>query len=114
MMKKNEVESLIKHLLEKNKKYSEKEIGFTDYCNTKLEDRGIERSLVIDTLTKGKELYYAEKQDLPEIRYKLIYKISSRYSLIIIVIYEEKVLKVINVIKTSKSAEKLWRKKVSG
>ena len=83
-----------------------------------MQDRGIEKSLVIETLTSNNDLYYAEKQIVPlkgeETRYKLIYKISSRYSLIIIVIYEEKILKVINVIKTSKSAEKLWRKKISG
>lgn len=48
----------------------------------------------------------------PEKRHKLIFKISSKYSLIIIVAFYPKVLKVINVIKTSKGAEKIWRKKI--
>jgi hypothetical protein len=79
-------------------------------------DRGVEEKEVIETLKQNKNLYFAQKQEAPfrnlkEIRYKLIYKISSRYSLIIIVVYEERVLKVVNVIKTSKTAEKLWRKK---
>ena len=119
MFKKEEVHELIRRLLEANERYDKESIVFTDYCKTKLEERGIEKSLIISTILLNKDLYYAEKQEVPlkgdkEIRYKTVYKISSRYSLIIIAVYEEKILKVINVIKTSKSAEKLWRKKVSG
>jgi len=118
MVTKEELDNLIKRLLSTNKKYSKDYIIFIDYCKTKMQDRGIEESLVIETLTSNNNLYYAEKQEVflkekKETRHKLIYKISSKYSLIIIVIYEEKILKVINVIKTSKSAERLWRKKIS-
>jgi len=110
--------SLIKKLLTTNKEYSKDDIKFTIYCLAKMQDRGIGEDLVVETLTLNNELYYAERQevllyDKRETRYKLIYKVSSRYSLIIIVAYEGKILKVINVIKTSKSAEKLWRKKIS-
>ena len=119
MITKEEIGDLIKRLIIENKKYSGENIKFTDYCEIKMQDRGIEKDSVTETLTLNDDLYYAEKQVVPskegeETRYKLIYKISSRYSLIIIVVYEEKILKVINVIKTSKSAEKLWRKKISG
>lgn len=118
MADKEETAELIKKLVLQNKKYSNEEIKFTDYCTMKMQDRGIEKSSVIEALTTNNIPYYAEKQNVPvkegeEVRYKIVYKISSRYSLIIIVVYEEKVLKVINVIKTSKSAEKLWRKKIS-
>ena len=118
MVKKEELADLIKKLIIENRKYSSEDIKFTDYCIMKMQDRGMERGSVIETLTLNNNLYYAEEQIVPlkegkEIRHKLIYKISSRYSLIIIVVYEEKILKVINVIKTSKSAEKLWRKKIS-
>ena len=82
-----------------------------------MEERNIDKELVIRNISFNVP-YYAEQQKVnikeEEKRYKLIYKISSRYSLIVIVVYEEKILKVINVIKTSKSAEKLWRKKISG
>lgn len=110
--------ALINHLLEKNKNYSPSEIIFTEYCKRKMFDRGIEENLVVQTIKENNDLYFAQKQEITfqektETRYKLIYKISSRYSLIIVVVYEAKVLKVINVIKTSKTAEKLWRKKVS-
>ena len=82
-----------------------------------MQNIGIEKEIIISTLLYGKELYYAEIQNVPfregiEKRYKLIYKISSRYSLIIIAIYEQNILKVVNTIKTSKGAEKLWRKKI--
>ena len=119
MLKKEEVDILIKELTRINKKYIGKNIVFIDYCRRKMEDRKIEENLVVKTLTGGDLPYYAEKQVIlfkkqEETRYKLIYRISSRYSLIIIVVYGEKILKVINVIKTSKSVEKLWRKKISG
>ena len=118
MVTKEEVNNLIKRLLSANKEYSKDNIIFIDYCKTKMQDRGIEESLVIETLNNSSNLYYAEKQEVflkekKETRHKLIYKISSKYSLIIIVVYEERILKVVNVIKTSKSAEKLWRKKIS-
>jgi hypothetical protein len=112
MFKREDVEGLIKELIEKNKNYSNK-IEFTDYCRTKMEERGVEEGIVIKNLLSGIP-YYAEEQAVKgEKRHKLIYKISSRYSLIIITACKENVLKVINVIKTSKSAEKLWRKKIS-
>jgi len=118
MLGKEETDELIKKLIIENRKYSGENIKFTSYCMIKMQDRGIETLLIAETLTGSNEPYYAEKQVVPlkekeETRYKLIYKISSRYSLIIIVVYEEKILKVVNVIKTSKAAEKLWRKKIS-
>ncbi len=141
-MKKDEIDNLITELAKKSKDYSKEDIIFTDYCKIKkflsfcsetfgyprlqfilfsnlgikLEERLIDKSIVINNLLNGIP-YFAEEQVIflkgeRENRYKLIYKISSRYSLIIIIVYEEKVLKVINIIKTSKGAEKLWRKKI--
>lgn len=116
-MNKESIDDGIKEILEKNKRYSSEQITFTDYSKRKMEQRGIDKELVTLTILRGKELCYLKSQEIPyketiETRYKLIYKISSRYSLIIIVVYDENVLKVINVIKTSKGAEKLWRKNI--
>ncbi len=113
----NLVEELIKEVLRKNKEYSKEKIEFTPYCEGKMFDRGVDKETVVSTLALGKDLYYAEKQKKPfrgeiEERHKLVYKISSRYSLIIIAAYYERVLKVVNVIKTSKMAEKIWRRKI--
>ncbi len=118
MFKKEDVENLIKELILRNSGFSEDNIIFTDYCKIKMEERGIIEENIVETIISNDNLYYAERQEVilkgeKETRYKQIFKISSRYSLIIIVVYEEKVLKVVNVIKTSKSAEKLWRKKIS-
>ena len=78
-------------------------------------ERNIDENLLITTLFSD-ELYYAEKQRAlfkgkSEIRWKLIFKISSRYSLIIIVLFGQKILKVLNVIKTSKEVER-WQRRM--
>lgn len=112
------IEALIKEVLAKNKEYSPEQIEFTSYCTGRMAKRGIMKEEVLSVLMSGKDLYYAKMQDRHfhediERRHKLIYKVSSRYSLIVIIAYYEKILKVINVIKTSKGAEKQWRKKIS-
>jgi len=111
------MEELIKEILQKHKDYSPDQIEVRPYCKGRMEERKIDKEILISTLLDNKSLYYAEEQDKTfqgksEKRYKLIFKISSRYSLIIITAYYPKILKVINVIKTSKGAEKKWRKKI--
>jgi predicted nucleic-acid-binding protein len=112
------MEELIKKVLAKNKTYFKEQIELRPYCLSKMNERRIDEETVISTLLSD-NLFYVEIQKRPfkdaiEDRYKLIYKLSSRYSLIIVVAYHEKVLKVINVIKTSKDMEKKWRKKILG
>jgi hypothetical protein len=107
---------LVKWAADKNKEYSKENIKFTDYCKGKMQDRGIDEELVISSLM-SRDLSFIEPQKRPyqgetEERYKLIYRISSRYFLIVVVVYDESILKVINVIKTSKDMEKIWRKKI--
>lgn len=111
-----EINRLIKEISFRNKTYSKEQIEFTLYCERKMNDRKLVKEDVFGTLLNGKELYFARKQEKEhmgkmEERYKLIYKISNKYSLIVIVVYD-KVLKVVNVIKTSKGAEKIWRKEM--
>ncbi len=103
MFKKGEVDNLIKELLLRNKGYSRDNIIFTSYCRKKMEERGVSEESIVETINFNDNLYYAERQEVllkgeKETRHKEIFKISSSYSLIIIVVYEEKVLKVINVI----------------
>jgi len=110
------MELLIKEIQDKINTYSLEKVNIREYCKMRMEERNVEETLLITTLFSG-GLYYAEKQTKmfkgkPEERYKLVFKISSRYSLIIIIAFYPKVLKVINVIKTSKGAEKTWRKKI--
>ena len=98
--------------------YLPDQIEIRPYCKNRMEERNIEDTFLITTLF-SKGLYYVEEQiktfqGKPEKRYKLIFKISSKYSLIIIVAFYPKVLKVINVIKTSKGVEKKWREKILG
>ncbi len=116
-MEKEELTELINTISKTNKEFSKEQLNFTNYCLEKMEDRGVNQDLVISLILE-KEPYYIEKQkrelkDLEETRYKLIYKVSSKYSIIIVISYGERILNVINVIKTSKKAEKLWRKNLS-
>ena len=112
------MEELIKEINERTKRYSEEQVEFTPYCTRKMGERQIDRETIISALFSN-NLFFVEiqkKQYLGNLeeRHKLIFKLSSRYSLIIIVLYCERVLKVINVIKTSKDMEKKWRKKILG
>jgi len=107
---------LVERVLKEIGGYSSKQIEIRPYCKRRLAERNIEETLLITTLF-SKSLYYVKEQmktflGKPEKRYKLIFRISSKYSLIIVVVFHQKVLKVINVIKTSKGVEKQWQKEI--
>jgi len=106
---------VIKKVLNKIESYKINQIQITEYCREKMNQRNVSEELLTSTLFSN-ELNYVEKQKRlfggkEEIRYKLIFKISSRYSLIIVVLFGQNILKVLNVIKTSKEIER-WRKKM--
>lgn len=118
MVESDQIKKVIKFVISNNKNYSIGSIEFTPYCEEKLFLRGVSKEEVLKTIEEGKDLYYAQIQNvvhkgINEERYKAVYKISSKYSLIIVIAYSVSVLKIVNVIKTSKTAEKLWRKKAS-
>ncbi|MDP4039717.1 MAG: hypothetical protein Q8P57_04015 [Candidatus Pacearchaeota archaeon] len=101
----------------KNKSYSKEQVNFVDYCLRRMDERQITKEDIFKFLF-GNNLLKSEIQEIPyrgetETRHKLTYKFSSKYYLIIIISYEERVLNVINVIKTSKNLEKKWRKRIS-
>ena len=105
---------LLKETLKKINNYSQSQIEIRPYCRERMNERNIDESLLVSTLFSD-ALYYTEEQvktfmGAPERRHKLIFRISSKYSLIVVVVFHEKILKVINVIKTSKGVEKKWRK----
>lgn len=110
------MEDLIKETLKKINTCSLNQTEITNYCKGRMEERNIEETLLISTLF-SRNLYHVKEQIKSfkrehEKRYKLVFKISAKYSLIIIVAFYPKILKVINVIKTSKGVEKKWRKKI--
>lgn len=111
------MDELITWIKEKNLQYLSEQIEFTNYCKSKMKQRNIYDKMVLSALNSNDNLFYTELQkkdfhDEIENRYKLVYKISAKYSLIIIVAYYKKNLKVINVIKTSKDFKIKWRKKI--
>ena len=107
------MDKIIKTVLKKIEDYSVDDIKIIEYCKEKMQQRNIEESLIISTLF-SKSLCYVEEQSKDykgtiEKRHKLIFPISSKYFLIIIVAFYPKVLKVVNVIKTSKRLNQLWK-----
>lgn len=100
--------------LKKIENYSSKQIEITDYCKNKMQQRNIDETLIVSTLF-SRGLCYVEEQlkdyrGAVEKRHKLIFPISSKYYLIIIVAFYQKALKIVNIIKTSKRLNQLWKK----
>lgn len=107
-----------KEVIAKNEKYLPEQITISSYCQRKMIQRGVDEDLVRTTLISNKGIIYAEPQKRQfegrvEERYKVVYKLSGRYYLIIVMVHDKRVLKVVNVIKTSKNMEALWQKKIS-
>ena len=72
--------------------------------------RDIDSNEIIRFLLE-KEFYFVEKQINSWIRYKIIYEISSKYDLVIVVKQDEKILKVVSSYKTNRKLKELWKKK---
>lgn len=111
------MKELIKKIKKKHKEYLLNQLVFTNYCKSRRNQRNISEKEVLHCIKESKKLYFAKKQEhyylgLLEERYKLVYKISSKYSLIIIISYYPKSLKIINTIKTSKKVFEKWEKEI--
>lgn len=83
----------------------------------RMSQRNLEKHLILELITGDNAPIFAELQEgtfkgQSEKRHKSVYKLSSKYYSIMIIVYYKSVLKVINVIKTSKNMEQQWRKKV--
>lgn len=112
------MEDLSEFVHNKNAGYKRENIKFTSYCEEKIAQREINKETIISLIMGKEKPLFVEKQEAsfqgnPEERYKAIYRISSRYFLIIILAYDASILKVINIIKSSKDLETKWRKKIS-
>ena len=72
-------------------------------------ERDITEEKIIEYLT-SREFYFVEKQINSWIRYKIVYELSHKYYLIIVVKEEGKVLKVVSAYKTNKKLKEKWKK----
>jgi hypothetical protein len=107
-----------KEVIAKNREYLPEQIEISPYCQRKMAIRGVDEDLIRTTLISNKDIIYTEPQKKPfegriEERYKMVYKLSGRYYLIIVIVHDKRILKVVNVIKTSKDMEALWQEKIS-
>lgn len=93
------------------KKYSKNSIEISSHYQKYIneEKRDIKREQIIEFLTE-KEFYFVEKQINSWIRYKIVYELSSKYDLVIVVKEEAKALKVISAYKTNKKLKEKWKK----
>ena len=108
-------ESEIKEVLGKIHECNKDITDFTSYAIKKMSDRNIAKEIIFEQLFSDKIPYIIEKQQIvhqgkPEIRYKLVFSLSGRYSLIIIIALYPNSLKVINAIRTSKKLQEKWKK----
>ena len=115
MRKRNEITEGIKYQkikkkLEELKKDPESQIFFIDHALEQMEWRNINRGMVIFCLKNPNTLRIVDKQEKQ--RYKLWFKLSSRYSLILIVRFKRKNIYVITVIKTNRKWQKQTKKSV--
>lgn len=115
MRKRNEIADgteyqKIKKKLEELKKDPESQIFFIDHALEQMEWRNINRGMVIFYLKTPNTLRRVDKQEKQ--RYKLWFKLSSKYSLIPIVRFKRKNIYVITVIKTNRKWQKQTKKPV--
>lgn len=110
-MKREKVEKTdIEKIIEK---YSYEEIKISDHYLEKINEgkRDLKPELIKENILK-KDCYFVEKQIKDEeVRYKIIFKLSNKYDLIIVITEEiPKSLKVITAYKTSKRIKQKWQK----
>ena len=93
------------------KKYNN--INISKHYLNYLEDgeRNIGKEEIIKFLT-SKEFYFVEKQINSWIRYKIVYELSHKYDLIIVVKEEQNLLKVVSAYKTNKKLKEKWKKSI--
>ena len=100
----NEMKEIIKKYKREDIKISR---HYLEYVNQGKRD--INKEEIVNCLLK-KEFYFVEKQINFWVRYKVVYELSHKYDLIIIVKEEQKVLKVISAYKTNKKLKEKWKK----
>ena len=97
------------------KKYNKDNIKISPHYIKYLEigKREISKEEVADFLLK-KEFYFVEKQNNDWIRYKVVYEISNKYDMVIVVKQDieenTKILKVVSSYKTNKKLKQKWQK----
>jgi len=87
------------------KNYSKSNVKFTKHSKIEILQRGLDESFIINKIFDTDNLIYEEYQNLTK-TFKLIYKHSRRYSIVIVVSLNKNV-NVVTVYKTSKKVQKL-------
>ena len=94
------------------KKYNEEDIKLRGHYLKYLNKgkREINKETIKEFLF-GKEFYFVEKQINGWIRYKIVFELSRKYDLVIVVKEDKpKILKVITAYKTNKKIKEKWKK----
>jgi|WetSurMetagenome_2_1015567.scaffolds.fasta_scaffold1034938_2 hypothetical protein len=93
------------------KKYKKSEIEVSQhYLNYLAEGKRDIGEEEIKNFLLSHDFYFVEKQINSWTRYKIIYKLSVRYDLVVVVKEEQKVLKVASAYKTNKKLKEQWKK----
>ncbi len=92
------------------KNYTKDDVKFTRHARIKLKQMPFDQKFVVKRLFDVKKLIYEEFQKNRK-TYKLIYKHSGRYSMVIVVSLTPKFIKIVTVYKTSKKLQKLIKRR---
>ena len=94
-------------IIEMLKTISQEDISFSKHAAHMLKEREISRKFLLEKLFDLDSLIAEIKQNET---YKLIYKISKKYKLVVVVNAKNGKLKIVTVFKTSKKTEKLLKR----
>ena len=93
-------------------KYGKEDIKISTHYIEYLEKgkREINKEEIVEFLLQ-REFYFVEKQINSWTRYKIVYELSSKYDLVIVVKEEkQKILKVVSAYKTNRKLKEKWKK----
>jgi len=86
------------------RRYRKDQVEFTKHAKIRALQRGISENFVKQIIFDVKKLVHEEYQKGTN-SYKRVYRLSRRYDLVIVLAFEERVIKVITVYKTSKRVQ---------
>ncbi|RLF46731.1 MAG: hypothetical protein DRN20_06850 [Thermoplasmata archaeon] len=88
------------------RRYDKSQVKFTKHAEIRLTQRGFSKEFVINVLFDLDKLVFEEFQEERKV-YKLVYNLSRKYNLVIVVTFEKDFIKVVTLYCTSKKIQKI-------
>lgn len=88
--------------------YNENQILFSKHCKIRMKQRGITEEEIKSILFNVQKIIFAEEElaeGYNEKKYRLVYSLSNKYNLLIVVVLKKKKIEIITC---SKNMRKIW------